>query len=365
MPRALSFFAPMDDPSQRWYKHSMLNESGTRVVVTGAGGRTGLIVVRKLLELGCNPKHDIIPRAMVRNSDSANRLREQLGTLANGMYSCLEMVHGDVTKPDTLKAVFEKAQVAIILTSAMPKLNKASLLPVIAAKVMSFGTASLKPTFWFEDGQSPEEVDWLGQRHQIEAAKAAGVQHIILVSSMGGTQPDHFLNKNMHNMVLWKRRAEQYLIASGVPYTIIHPGGLLPHFGNEDKAAAGGMRQLFLGVDDTLLDDGLGHKTIPREDVAELCVQCFLEPEARGRSFDVGSSAENEGDVYDGDFKKLLSPLDGKNCRYDDDSLAAQLSAPHDQGFGCCGAENQPRYDAGYTDAKAIPVLSDESLKGA
>lgn len=23
----------------------------------------------------------------------------------------------------------------------------------------------------------------------------------------------------------WKRKAEQYLIASGVPYTIIHPGG--------------------------------------------------------------------------------------------------------------------------------------------
>lgn len=355
----------MDDPSQRWYKDSMLNESGTRVVVTGAGGRTGLIVVRKLLELGCNPKYYIIPRAMVRNSDSADRLREQLGTLANGMYSCLEVVHGDVTKPDTLKAVFEKSQVAIILTSALPKLNKASLVPVMAAKVLSFGMVSLKPRFWFEDGQSPEEVDWAGQRHQIEAAKAAGVQHVILISSMGGTQPDHFLNKNMHNMVLWKRRAEQFLIGSGVPYTIIHPGGLLPHFGNEDKTAAGGMRQLFLGVDDTLLDDGLGHKTIPREDVAELCVQCVLEPQARGRSFDVGSGPENEGVVYDGDFKKLLGTLGGKNCRYNDASLAAHLLAPHDQGFGCCSAENQSQHDARYTDAKAIPVLSEDSLKGA
>lgn len=355
----------MDDPSQRWYGDSMLNESGLRVVVTGAGGRTGLIVVRKLLELGCNPKYEIIPRAMVRNSASADRLREQLGTLANGMYSSLEIVHGDVTKPDTLKAVFEKANVAIILTSALPKVNKASLVPVVAAKIISFGIASLKPIFWFEDGQSPEEVDWSGQRHQIEAAKAAGVKHIILVSSMGGTQPDHFLNTNMQNMVLWKRRAEQYLIGSGVPYTIIHPGGLLPHFGNEDKAAEGGKRQLFLGVDDTLLDDGLGHKTIPRADVAELCVQCLLEPQARGRSFDVGSGSEDQGDVYDGDFKELLATLEGKNCRYNDLSLEAQLSAPRDQAFGCCGAGNQVQHDASYADAKAIPVLSDNSLKGA
>jgi len=252
----------MDDPSQRWYDNYMLNESGARVVVTGAGGRTGLIVVRKLLELGCSSKYDIIPRAMVRSAESGARMKEQVGTLANGMYSSLEVVHGDVTKPESLKAVFESAHVAIILTSAMPKITKASLIPVIGAKVFTLGMVSLKPTFWFEEGQSPEEIDWAGQRNQIDAARAAGVRHIILVSSMGGTQPNHFLNTHMENMVLWKRRAEQYLISSGVPYTIIHPGGLLPHFGNDDKAAAGGKRQLFLEVDDALLDDGRGHKTI-------------------------------------------------------------------------------------------------------
>lgn len=39
--------------------------------------------------------------------------------------------------------------------------------------------------------------------------------------------PNHFLNKmgNNGNILQWKRKAEQYLIASGLTYTIIHPGG--------------------------------------------------------------------------------------------------------------------------------------------
>lgn len=44
---------------------------------------------------------------------------------------------------------------------------------------------------------------------------------------MGGTDPENFLNKlGGGNVLLWKRKAEQYLIASGLDYTIIHPGGL-------------------------------------------------------------------------------------------------------------------------------------------
>ncbi|EOA23094.1 hypothetical protein CARUB_v10003881mg [Capsella rubella] len=39
------------------------------------------------------------------------------------------------------------------------------------------------------------EVDWIGQKNQIDAAKVAGVKHIVLVGSMGGTNQDHPLNK--------------------------------------------------------------------------------------------------------------------------------------------------------------------------
>ena len=83
------------------------------------------------------------------------------------------------------------------------------------------------------------DVDRLGAKNQIDACKKAGVEHFVFLSSMGGTQRDNFLNsigkvegKENSGNILWKRKAEEHLIKSGIPYTIVHPGGLL------DKKAA-------------------------------------------------------------------------------------------------------------------------------
>lgn len=53
----------------------------------------------------------------------------------------------------------------------------------------------MRPEFDWKGNQLPEQVDWVGQRAQIDAAVAAGVQHVVLVGSMGGTQPENMLNK--------------------------------------------------------------------------------------------------------------------------------------------------------------------------
>ena len=45
-----------------------------------------------------------------------------------------------------------------------------------------------RPEFSFPEGASPEEVDWLGAKNQIDAAKAAGIRKVVFVGSMGGTQ---------------------------------------------------------------------------------------------------------------------------------------------------------------------------------
>ena len=55
----------------------------------------------------------------------------------------------------------------------------------------------------------------MGQRNQVDAAKAAGVKHVVLVSSMGVTDPDCFLNKTFGNICMWKRKAEKYLLEVG------------------------------------------------------------------------------------------------------------------------------------------------------
>ena len=74
--------------------------------------------------------------------------------------------------------------------------------------------------FTWKAGQYPEMVDYLGQVAQIDLAKKIGVEHVIIVSSMGGTDPKNFLNSigkkpdgtGNGDILLWKRKAEKYLI---------------------------------------------------------------------------------------------------------------------------------------------------------
>lgn len=169
------------------------------------------------------------------------------------------------------------------------------------------------PGFTWKKSERPEQIDWLGQKVQIDAAKAAGVKQVILISSMGGTQPEHFLNTmgDQGNILQWKRRAEQYLIASGVTYTIIHPGGLIDE--------AGGAKQLVLGVDDKLLERQ--PRNIPRADVAALAIGCIGLKEAANRSFDVIAVPPEAGAAVDNSPAKLLRELQG-NCDYKINSQA-------------------------------------------
>merc|ERR1719214_551475 len=86
---------------------------------------------------------------------------------------------------------------------------------------------------------------------------------------MGGTQPDNFLNQIGDGSILaWKRAAELELVRSGLPYTIVHPGGLL------DEPA--GERELVVDVDDKLLETQT--RSVPRGDVAEVCVRSLGAP---------------------------------------------------------------------------------------
>jgi hypothetical protein len=111
----------------------------------------------------------------------------------------------------------------------------------------------------------------------------------------------------------WKRKAEQYLIASGLNFTIIHPGGLIDE--------AGGSRKLVLGVDDKLLDRN--PRNIPRADVAALAVACIGLPGAAKRSFDAICAPPGEG-PQDSDWAAVLAQLGDQTCDY---SINSQLEA--------------------------------------
>lgn len=62
----------------------------------------------------------------------------------------------------------------------------------------------------FSDGML--KVDWIGAKALIDEAKKVGVKHFVYIGSMGGTQPDNFLNTigkkadgTGGDILLWKR----------------------------------------------------------------------------------------------------------------------------------------------------------------
>ncbi len=245
------------------------------VLVTGATGRTGSIVIQKLRQ---RPEQFMV-RGLAR-SDA--KVRELFGNTEG--FSI-----GDINDPACLNAALADCEALVILTSAIPQI-KAPPEP------------GQRPEFFYPEGDTPEQVDYHGQVNQIEAAKAAGVTHIVLVGSMGGTNEQHPLNRMANgNILIWKRKAEAHLIELGIDYTIIRAGGLLDQ--------PGGKRELLVGKDDTMLThppEGIP-TSIPRADVAELVVQALLAPAARNKAFDVISKPEGTpGAVITTDFQALF-----------------------------------------------------------
>lgn len=246
------------------------------VLVTGATGRTGAIAVQKLQQ---RPEQ-FVAKGFARSEE---KVKDLFGTTDG-----FEL--GDVSDRDRLQTALADCDALVILTSAIPQM-KAPPEP------------GQRPEFAYPEGGTPEQVDYHGQLNQIEAAKAAGVKHIVLVGSMGGTNEQHPLNRMANgNILIWKRKAEAYLIDSGLDYTIIRAGGL------QDQP--GGQRELLVGKDDALLanpPDGIP-TSIPRADVAEVVVQALLAPAARNKAFDVISKPEGTpGAVVTTDFDALFA----------------------------------------------------------
>ncbi|MCG8366047.1 MAG: SDR family oxidoreductase [Pseudanabaenales cyanobacterium] len=247
-----------------------------KVLVTGATGRTGSLVLCKL-------RQQVNEFEAVGFARSKSKAQELFGTNEGFFF-------GDIQDPLSLEAAITGCQALVILTSAKPKMKAPPKL-------------GERPEFEFELGGMPEEVDYYGQKNQIDAAVEAGVEHIVLVGSMGGVSENHPLNRlGNGNILIWKRKSEQYLIDSGIDYTIIRAGGLLDQ--------PGGVRELIVGKDDTFLTNSANGipASIPRADVAELVIQALREPKARNKAFDVISKPDDDPSaIVTTDFAALFA----------------------------------------------------------
>ncbi len=224
------------------------------VVVFGATGRTGRLVLE---ELGRRPAFAV--RAVARDPAAA----QADATLAG----LAQWVPGDVTRAATLATALRGARYVICTVGATERSGP----------------------------NSPEFVDYGGVRSLAAAARDAGVAQFVLVSSMGvesgGGVVGWFLNLLSGDALEWKQRGEQALRASGVPYTIVRPGGLT------DKP--GGRA----GVRFQQGDQGMG--SIPRADVAAVVVATLGEVDAIGRTFEIRSDASLAPEAWRRDFAGL------------------------------------------------------------
>ncbi|MEM9946114.1 MAG: SDR family oxidoreductase [Cyanobacteria bacterium P01_D01_bin.36] len=203
-----------------------------RVLVAGATGQTGKRVVEQLLA-----QEGIAVRALVRDTEKA----------ASQLEGKAEITVGDVLKPATLQAALVDCQMLISATGAAP---------------------SLDPT-------GPYKVDYEGNKNLVDAAKAAGVEHFVMVSSLCVSKIFHPLNL-FWGILYWKKQAEDYLKQSGVPYTIVRPGGLK----NEEDT-----QPIVMSSADTLFEGN-----IPRQKVAKVCVEALSEPTAKNKVVEIITS---------------------------------------------------------------------------
>jgi uncharacterized protein YbjT (DUF2867 family) len=206
-----------------------------KVFVAGATGGTGQQIVKQLVARG------IPVKALVRD---LNKAKQILPVEA-------ELVVGDVLKPASLPAAMAGCTVLLSATGAAPSLNV-------------FG---------------PLSVDYLGNKHLVDAAKAAKIQQFVMVSSLCVSRLFHPLNL-FWLILFWKKQAEDYLRASGLTYTIVRPGGL--------KNEASDL-PLVMSAADTLFEGSL-----PRSKVAEVCIEALLQASAKNKVVEIVTRAGAE-----------------------------------------------------------------------
>ncbi len=118
-------------------------------------------------------------------------------------------------------------------------------------------------------GQRP---DYLGNKNLIDAAVKAGVKRFILITSIGSGNSVVALNpqalETLKPVLIEKEKAETDLIASGMTYTIIRPGGL------KSEAATGN------GI---LTENPQVAGLIHRPDVAQLVCRCLNSDRANNK----------------------------------------------------------------------------------
>ncbi len=213
------------------------------ILVTGATGTIGREVVKELTW------QDHTVRALVRSGDKGQSLSS----------TGAEIAIGDFTQPETLPAALEGADQVFLLSV----LNKDQ-------------TAI--------------------QGNLIDAAKSAGVKHIVRLSALGAGPDSPLYLGRLHY------ETEQRLEQSGVPWTHIRPHSFMQNLlGFAQTIAAEGKLYSPLGEGKVAMIDS--------RDIAAVCVAALTGDGHEGKTYEItGPEALSYNDVAD----KLSAVVDKK-----------------------------------------------------
>lgn len=170
------------------------------------------------------------------------------GSLAESLSSQgVEIVRGDMLKPETLAPAFEGIDAVITTAAGYTRRKRGDSL----------------------------DADFQGNRNLIDAAKAAGTRLFVLCSILNC---DHEGCRNVPHFKA-KAEAEEYLKASGVNYVALRPGAFLLE--EYLKSAPTGSYTSFWNPEVKIT-------MIPVEEVARCLVLAVNEPRALNRSIPLG-----------------------------------------------------------------------------
>jgi uncharacterized protein YbjT (DUF2867 family) len=231
------------------------------IFVTGGTGMVGGEIVRLLSQNGTPA------RALVRNPKNAKNL------------PVITWVTGDLAKPETLPAAFEGAKTLFLISS------------------IGEDTVAL-------------------QHNAIEAAREAGVTHIVKLSAFGAS------NHSKAPISVWHYQIEQEMQESGMEWTILRPH----HF-----------MQNLLTQTDYIINDGVvysdsGDGKIPfidARDIAAVAAVTLTKPGHYGKKYVItGSEALSHRQATE-----IISNTIGKPLRFVDESPDAARKRREREGY--------------------------------
>lgn len=250
------------------------------VVLLGATGQSGLHTYQELKKL-----QNVTVRALVRNAAKAKSVL--------GCDKCDHsegIFEGDVTAPDTLAPVFEGADV---LVSTLGSTSHCKVPPI-------FGCT-------YPTGAYPKDINWLGNKAAAEALAKAGGKQVVLMSTMGTTTPDNFLDKLANGHVsFYSLQMEAWLAGSGLDFTTVKACGLTD--------GEPGHKKFLVGHDDAGFNVLIN--TIRRSDVARVLAGAVADPAgSKGLRFDLCTALigkpTGSGDVA-AVFQDAMFPWDSR-----------------------------------------------------